>query len=467
MRRQSPSAYSAFILLLLVSVAGTTFAQNNNEISSPGAPGYAGIPPIEMSSPAGAQPSSSGMTLVFPTGVTTSREAFSSSFDANAPQSNSRPLAASSPLRDSTKVAEIGGIIPGLDTVPTFAGAFAAQAGPSLGTVFPFIFVGHDPRAGGTTRIPAKITAVSLRLLNADGSVRVTVPFGPLEDLTEDSPNFSPSNYTSGHHIQFGDAVHRAQFFNNMEEDWHTVLTGPTIVNRITLTIPRFVNVRFPDGSVKPVQAYFLGQAPNGDFLVELLDLLHNALNTNAVINDIVAGNFTTDAININMYPNTYLFSINNQGQFAGCCVLGFHTFFLASGTTPQPRWLFAFASWITPAGIFPPDFADVTPLSHELAETFADPFLNTRTPNWQFPNVPANAKICQNNLEEGDPIETLATESVPITIRERKEVFTYHPQIIPLLQWFEMGTTSNAIGGAFSYPDTTALPHSALPCPQ
>jgi len=36
--------------------------------------------------------------------------------------------------------------------------------------------------------------------------------------------------------------------------------------------------------------------------------------------------------------------------------------------------------------------------------------------------------------------------------------VFTYHPQIIPLLQWFEMGTTSDAIAGAFSYPDTTTL---------
>jgi hypothetical protein len=467
MRNHSLTSSSLiFCLLLLVCLAGTTFAQNN-EITAPASPGYASVPAIELSSPAGLQPSASGMTLVFPTGVTTSREAFSSSFDANAIQNGSRPLMASSPLKDSTKIAENGGIIPGLDTVPTFAGAFAAQAGPSLGTVFPFIFVGHDPRAGGTTRIPAKITAVSLQLLNADGSVRAIVPFGPLEDLTEDSPNFSLSNYTSGHHIQFGDAVHRAQFFNNMEEDWHTVLTGPTIVNRITLTIPRFVNVQFPDGSTKSIQAYILGRAPNGDFLVEMLDLLHNALNTNAVINDIVAGNFTTDAININMYPNTYLFSIDNQGNFAGCCVLGFHTFFRETGVTPQPRWLFSFASWITPAKVFPPDFADVTPLSHELAETFADPFVNTRTPTWQFPNVPATAKICQSNLEEGDPIESLATQSVPITIRERNEVFTYHPQIIPLVQWFEMGPTSNAIGGAFSYPDTTALPHSALPCPQ
>jgi hypothetical protein len=32
-----------------------------------------------------------------------------------------------------------------------------------------------------------------------------------------------------------------------------------------------------------------------------------------------------------------------------------------------------------------------------------------------------------------------------------------------PLLQWFEMGAKSDAIAGAFSYPDTTKLPHSAF----
>jgi hypothetical protein len=464
MRKAPASFFPLFSLLLLVCMAGTSFAQNN-EVTVPGTPGYADVQPLSLDSKSAAQPSGSSMELVFPAGVTTSREAFSSSFDSNATSNGSGTPGASSSRANSTRIAENGGIIPGLDTIPTFAGAFAAQAGPSLGTVFPFIFVGNDPRAGGTTRIPAKITAVSLRLLNADGSFRVTVPFAPFEDLTEDSPNFEESNFTSGHHIQYGDAIHRAQFFNNMAEDWHTVLSGPTFVNRITLTIPRFVNVRFPDGSIKAVQAYFLGTAPDGSLFVELLDLLHNALNTNAVVNDINAGNFTTDALNINMYPNTFLFSINNQGQFAGCCVLGFHTFFLESGVTPQPRWLFNFASWISP-GLFGAGFQDVTALSHEIAETFADPFVNTRTPNWQFPGEPPTAKVCQSNLEEGDPIEVLASATIPILLKERKEVFNYHPQIIPLLQWFEMGTTSDAIGGAFSYPDTTTLPHSALPCP-
>jgi len=80
---------------------------------------------------------------------------------------------------------------------------------------------------------------------------------------------------------------------------------------------------------------------------------------------------------------------------------------------------------------------------------------------------VPATAKVCQANLEEGDPIEVLANATAPITVKEKDFTFTYHPQNIPLLQWFEMGATSSAIDGAFSFPDETVLPHSALPCPQ
>jgi hypothetical protein len=225
------------------------------------------------------------------------------------------------------------------------------------------------------------------------------------------------------------------------------------------------VNVRFPGNIVLPVQAYRVGTAPDGNHFVLLLDLLFNALFSNQVINDINAGNFTTDAISHTLLPNTFLFSINNQGQQSACCVLGFHTFFFDPGAVPQPRWVTEFASWISP-GLFGAGFQDVTAMSHEIAEIFGNPFVSNATASWQFPGVPANAKVCQANLEEGDPIEVLPVATVPIILRERKEVFTYHPQIIPLLQWFEMGAKSNAIDGAFSFPDETTLPHSARPCP-
>ena len=107
-----------------------------------------------------------------------------------------------------------------------------------------------------------------------------------------------------------------------------------------------------------------------------------------------------------------------------------------------------------------------MTALSHELAESFGNPFLTNSTPNWQFPGEPANAAVCQNNLEEGDPIEVLANATSAIEVKEKNFDFVYHPQNIPLLQWFEMGAGSSAVHGSFSFPDETVLPHSALPCP-
>lgn len=436
---------------------------------------FARTSPFSLNSSLEVSLTSTGeLELLFPANATTSREVFllrdevlasasaegtnSSASSAAAQNSSGRENRDGNDDREDRR-SRLGGNIFGLTTVPAFFGAFATR-----GIVYPYAIMGNNPLRGGRTVIPAKITAVSLRLLNADGTLNVFVPYQPFEDLTLDSPNFATTNYTSGRNIQFGDAVQRAEFYNDMEDDWHTVL-APKIVDRVTLAIPRFVNVRFPDGTVRRVQAYIRGAAPDGTPIVFMLDLLFSALNNNTVVNEIIADKFTTDSLNTAVYPNTYLFSINNQGQISDCCVLGFHTYYLERGVTPQPRWIFQFASWMSP-GVFSGGFADITPLSHETSESMNDPFINNITPVWQFPNVPPDARICQNNLETGDPIEFLDNATVPISIRGRHGVFTYHPQTEALIQWFTQGATSDAIGGAFSYPDTTALPHSALPCP-
>ncbi|HZR28251.1 MAG TPA: hypothetical protein VFA71_05685 [Terriglobales bacterium] len=369
---------------------------------------------------------------------------------------------------DDVRHTPKGGTIDGLDTVPTFDGAFFAQAGPSSTTtrLFRFSMMGNHPLAGETTLIPAKISEVSLQLLNADGSTLTTVAFTPFEDLTLDSPNFEEANYRSGHHLQFADAVQRAEFFHRMGKDWHTILR-PQVVNRITLTVPRFVNVRLANGNVVQARSYFIGTAADGHTFVLMLNVLFNFFFNNEVVNEINAGNFTTKALNMTLFPNTFLFSlnVNNPNAPGGCCVLGFHTYFFQPGAIPQPRWITQYASWISP-GVFGAGFEDVTALSHETSEAFNDPFVDNVTPSWQFPGQPANSHVCQGNLETGDPVEVLPTATVPITIRERHEVFTYHPQTEALLQWFEMGATSNAVDGAFSFPGEGALSHSALPCP-
>ncbi|HKV91436.1 MAG TPA: hypothetical protein VJW20_02690, partial [Candidatus Angelobacter sp.] len=340
--------------------------------------------------------------------------------------------------------------IDGLITGATFDGAFVAQAGPSAGRDFRFTMLGNDPKLGGTTVYPGNISEVDLQLLNADGSVFTTVPFAPFEKLTLESPNFEPLNYRSGHNIEFGDAVHRAQFFNVMKNNWHTLII-PKVVDRVTITVPFFVNVQLSNGTIIQARSYFTGTAPDGNTFVLMLNALFNFFFDNEVVNEINLGNFTTNGMNMSLFPNTYLFglNVNNPNVPGGCCTLGFHTFFL-DGTFPEHRWITQYASWISP-GLFVGGPQDVTGLSHELAETFGNPFVSNPTPNWQFPGVPPTAKVCQSNLEEGDPIEVLANETAAIEVKEKGFDFIYHPQNIPLLQWFEMGATSSAIDGAFS----------------
>jgi hypothetical protein len=70
-------------------------------------------------------------------------------------------------------------------------------------------------------------------------------------------------------------------------------------------------------------------------------------------------------------------------------------------------------------------------------------------TPWWLAPNG-----NCQNDMEVGDVIENLPDGVYSTTLNG----FDYHPQNVALAQWFDTGTPSDAINGAFSYPDESVL---------
>jgi hypothetical protein len=246
-----------------------------------------------------------------------------------------------------------------------------------------------------------------------------------------------------------------------MKASWHTNLHPATVVHSLTITVPRFMTVDV-NGFKTQVQTYFAQKTNDGHTAVFLLDQFFNQQIFNIVANEIKAGRFTTSAMNIALFPNTFLFSLNAEGGVGSCCTLGFHTFFTDSGVPKESRWVFAFASWISP-GVFT-GFQDVTALSHEISESFNDPFVDNEVPAWQFPNEPGT---CQDNLETGDPVEVLTNPNFPVHVSG----MTYHPQTEALLQWFEQKSTSTAINSAFSYPNTKTLTHGAtafgpLTCP-
>src|ERR1700704_5095186 len=229
----SPSARFASVLFFAFIFATAAIAQTDAGAAATLAgsqAGYADKAPKSISSgqPVVLQPVTSATILDFPANADSSRAIFAAGNGSspNGPSgtsaSNAAPKPASHGIGDGDRRPDVP-TIDGLDTLATFSGAFMTQAGPSLGRVFNFNMIGNHPTAGGTTIIPAEITSVSLTLLNPSGTVNVNVLF-IYGDLFEDSPNFAQTNYRSGRNIQYADAIHRAQFFNVMGENWHTVL---------------------------------------------------------------------------------------------------------------------------------------------------------------------------------------------------------------------------------------------------
>jgi hypothetical protein len=441
---------------LAVPILGTglTFGQTptaGDLKMPPGPPAYASAAPVDSTK---IDPTAPVGTLVMPASGTDTTSVLmnpTSGRTGSNGQQGSHPVA-------------VQGNILGVNTVPTFGGAFAGQAAPGEGQLFKYTMVGNPLDGAITTTIPTNIDEIDWRLLNADGSLFQTVKFSPFSSLTLNSPNFQTAKYSSSPSpTQFGDAVQRAEFYGSLDHgstSWHTMLSQ-TVVNKSTITVPYFVTLLLGNGTTVKARSYFTGTAPDGNTFVLMLDALFDFLFENEVVSQINLGSFLTDGINVTAFPNTFLFSLNpsNPNAPGGCCVLGFHTYFFDTSAVPQNRWLTIYESWISP-GLFGAGFQDVSALSHELSETLNDPFLDNATPNWQFPGQPPGSTVCQNNLETGDPIEALPNATFPITI----DGYTYHPQNEAMLPWFGMGT-SNAINGAFSYPDTTVLPTASKPC--
>lgn len=111
------------------------------------------------------------------------------------------------------------------------------------------------------------------------------------------------------------------------------------------------------------------------------------------------------------------------------------------------------FNSWTSP-GQFLFGAEDITAMSHEIAESFNDPFVNNATPWWESVD-PLGIGTCQNNLEVGDVIEVLSADPNFSAVMNG---MTYHPQNVALFPWFAFQSPSSARLRAYSFPDETTL---------
>jgi hypothetical protein len=356
----------------------------------------------------------------------------------------------------------------GIDSIPNFNGQFFADGFDFNGNPNRHWYintVGNPPQMGRTTLIGAPVQPVNIELDDANGNLRIVGGHPLISDATQyvapvlGSPVFSNSTYSSGPDpTQFSDAIQRAEFFNRMKPDWHTLLV-PAVAPALTMRIRQSAgcsslnhfagcNYVYSLNSNGTCCRFILVNDNPPDFVFE------NGLG-NIVVTDIVNNVITTKDISTFLFPNVFVFF----GDTTQCCVLGFHTYFFQPGSDPEKRWVLNYSSWISP-GLFGSAFTDVTALSHEIAETYNDPFVvsdsvHNLTPFWLAPNG-----NCQDDLETGDVIEGLPNATFPVLLNG----FTYHPQNEALIQWFEFESPSSALGGAYSYPNPAVLPHLSAP---
>ena len=340
---------------------------------------------------------------------------------------------------------------PRIVSVPNFSSSFTFG-----GTTFPYTMVGLNPRARQTTTVPTTYVPMSFffdEFVDQNGN-NITIDATTITKEIKQSPLFQNSSFATGH-TQFEDAVMRAEFFplfnkdgdNDADDNYHVLLGTPQTLTPVTIEVPVGSSEVFVD--------------TNGTFLALIdINFINSQLNTL----------LQTEGVSVQTIP---IFITRNAvyGDFADdqpvdCCIGGFHTAFESSSTATKTFvQTFAFSTSLdsdVADFIFgdPGVFADVNALSHELGETLNDPFVNNITPNYQIPGAPAG--VCQNLLEVGDVVENLSPDYTSITLNG----FTYHPQTLGLLQWFEGISPSNAINGDYSFPDPTRLTAPFTPCP-
>lgn len=318
-------------------------------------------------------------------------------------------------------------------SVPYFSGSFAWS-----GNSYPYTMVGSKPQSNGTTEVPAQIVPISMffeEFVDESGAHLVLDP-GPVLPRVQSSPNFHNAQYQTGF-TQFADAVQRAQFYRSAGQEWHTLLGQPAILKPVRIAVPRGAAKVFRNRSTGVMYAIV-----DTNFFISQLNTI------------IQLENLQPDALAIALTSNVFL---SPQSDVKKCCVLGFHTSFDV-GELAQVKFVqtFIWASWVD-QGILGPSLADVTPMSHEISEWMNNPFGSNAVPAWQVPN----SNACQSNLETGDPLATMPNAGYPVLI----DGFTYHPQSQVLLQWFQRGSASDAIEGAFSFPDQTLVTGPSQAC--
>lgn len=330
-----------------------------------------------------------------------------------------------------------GGNNPGLATIPHWHGSFTYQ-----GNVYPYIMAGRNPTGGGATKIGTQVIPLNLVLdgcLDANGNpVAFNIDNATVNNVLN-SPEYEAAGFETGY-TQYTDAQLRAEFFSVAKPNWHTLIDKPKILQPVTVEVP-------PEDSAC---VYF---PPTGQPFADVdIDYFAGQMQTILELE-----NVDPKQLPIVLTKDLVLYE---GGNIFNCCVIGFHGAGPVLGVVGNPAQTYAWASWVSVEDNFGGGVQDILPLSHEIGEWANDPFTNNIVPSWQIPLI--TPPVCGGNfLEVGDPIEVFPYAAYPVVV----DGFTYHPQVLALLQWFSRQVPSNAIDGAYSFPDESFLTSPSISC--
>lgn len=331
-------------------------------------------------------------------------------------------------------------------SIPTFSSSFTSD-----GQSYAYTMVGQNPALRRTTSVPTDYVPLSFyfdEFVDQNGN-HITIDATTITHEIKSSPLFNDAEYASGDR-QFVDAQMRAQFWplinTRRGDNYHVLLNAPQTLTPVTIEVPYGASQMFVD----PSGTYFA--------LIDI-NFIVSQLNTMLQLEPV-----DVHSIPIFLTRNA-VYGDFSMGQPVDCCVGGFHTAYEARQTANRTFvQTIVFATSLdsdVANAVFgdPGEFADVNALSHELAEAVNDPFANNVTPTYQVPGAPQG--VCQNTLEVGDITESFIPDYTDVTLHG----FTYHPQTLGVMQWFQDVAPSTALNGDFSFPDSSLLTTQFTPC--
>ena len=318
-----------------------------------------------------------------------------------------------------------------LQTLPHWQGSFSIN-----GTSYNYTLVGGDPANGGVTKVRTLVIPIKLTIpdYSADGKTPIVLDATPIIPQIIASPIFQVSDYISGYQ-QFTDAMLRTEF-PSAAAGWHTVFSP--IVTGATL------DVTATPGSVT------VFQSGSGNYLANVID------------DSIFDHQFLTMLEDGVYPPDEYVIFISYNSVEHDA--FGYHAAGFRANQTQEN--VFAYSSWLLGVDdLLSVPSPDAATLSHEVAETIHDAFngsLSSLTLLWGDPFN--NNKCFQNFIETGDAVEDapgkIQLHEQPVGFGAQAHVYTLQNEA--LLPWFERKTPSDALAGAYSFPDIWVLKSAA-----